>query len=87
MLPTLRPDQEVLINPQAYRQCLPSPGHIVVVRHPQQPELLIVKRILFLASDGRCYLQGDNAIESTDSRQFGLLPLSYIAGKVHCLLP
>jgi nickel-type superoxide dismutase maturation protease len=87
MLPTLRPDQEVLINPRAYRQSPPAPGHIVVVRHPQQSELLIVKRILFLESDDRCYLQGDNAIESTDSRQFGLLPLSSIAGKVHCLLP
>ncbi|WP_239112556.1 nickel-type superoxide dismutase maturation protease [Halomicronema sp. CCY15110] len=87
MLPTLLPDQEVLINPRAYRQSPPSPGEIVVVRHPQQPELLIVKRILFLESDGRCYLQGDNAIASTDSRQFGLLPLSQIAGKVHCRFP
>lgn len=87
MTPTLQPHQEVLINPRAYRRALPVPGEIVVVPHPHQANLLIVKRILFVESDGRCYLQGDNANESTDSRQFGLVPLSQIAGKVHCLLP
>ena len=87
MTPTLQPHQEVLINPRAYRHFQPLPGEIVVVEHPHQAGLFIVKRILFVELDGRCYLQGDNRAESTDSRQLGLFPLKQISGRVHCLFP
>lgn len=87
MLPLLAPPQEVLLDPAAYRATPPQPGDIVVAHHPQHPQLRIIKRILFVEADGHCYLQGDNAIASTDSRQFGLLPPSQIDGKVVCLFP
>lgn len=87
MMPSLEPHQEVLISPRAYKNVLPRSGDIVVAYHPVQTDLLIVKRILFVEEDGRCYLQGDNAIESNDSRQFGLVSKKQIIGKVHCLLP
>jgi len=87
MMPTLTPAQEVLIDPSAYRLTAPEPGDIVVACHPHQPDLRIVKRILFVETGDRCYLQGDNPHSSSDSRQFGLVPLSQIEGKVLCLLP
>lgn len=86
-MPHLHPHQEVLINPGAYQNTLPLPDDIVVAYHPSQADLLIVKRILFVETDGRCYLQGDNEIESSDSRQFGLVSPQQIVGKVHCLFP
>lgn len=87
MLPTLKPRQETLIDPRAYKHTHPFPGDVVIADHPQQPGLRIVKRVLFVESDGRCYLQGDNKLESKDSRQFGLVPLNKIRGKICCLLP
>ena len=87
MVPTLKPRQEVLINPKAYEKVLPQPDDIVVAYHPYQAGLLIVKRILFVEPDGHCYLKGDNAAESSDSQQFGLVSRHKIAGKVQCLFP
>ena len=87
MMPLLRPLQEVLFNPSAYQQQLPLPNEIVIASHPYQSDLRIIKRILFVETDGRCYLQGDNADESQDSRQLGLVPLNQIQGKVLCLFP
>lgn len=87
MAPSLKPHQEVLINLRAYNNVPPLPGDIVVAYHPAQANLLIVKRILFVEEDGRCYLHGDNTIKSSDSREFGLVSQKHIIGKVHCLLP
>lgn len=87
MMPELPPPQEVLLDPSAYQRQLPLPGEIVVAYHPYQPGLRIIKRILFVEANGHCYLQGDNPDESQDSRQFGLISLEQIQGKVLCLLP
>lgn len=87
MSPGLRPPQEVLIDPNAYRQKLPHPGEIVVAFHPKQPNLRIIKRVLYAEPNGLCFLQGDNPIQSQDSRHFGLVSTHYIQGKAVCLLP
>jgi nickel-type superoxide dismutase maturation protease len=87
MQPSLNPGEELLINPYAYGQKLPEPGDIVVARHPEQPELPIVKRVLFVEADGRCYLKGDNPEESTDSRRFGLVPPRFLMGQVISRFP
>lgn len=82
MLPLLKPGEEILIDLQAYRDTLPRVGDIVIARHPQKPELKIVKRIALVLEDGDCFLQGDNPRESTDSRMFGVVKRDYILGKV-----
>ncbi len=87
MAPLLMSGQEVLLDPHAYRRQPPQPNDIVVAEHPQQPGFRIIKRVEFVEADGRCYLKGDNAIASTDSRQFGLVTLPQIYGKVLCLFP
>lgn len=87
MLPLLAPGQEVLIDAAAYRRRSPQPDDIVVAYHPQQPHLRIIKRIEFVASEGRFYLKGENSSESSDSRQFGLVSQTQIVGQVVCLFP
>lgn len=87
MLPLLKPGQEVLLNPYAYRQQLPQPDDIVVARHPQKPHLWLVKRVQFVEADGRCYLKGDNITASTDSRQLGLIAATELLGQVVCRFP
>ncbi|MEM9137236.1 MAG: nickel-type superoxide dismutase maturation protease [Cyanobacteria bacterium P01_F01_bin.42] len=82
MLPTLKPGDEVLYQPLT-RTLLP--GDIVIINHPQQPHLKLIKRILSLEATNRLDLRGDNAEESTDSRHFGLVSRSQVVGKVTCL--
>ncbi len=63
---------------------LPMPiykvGDIVVATHPIQTDLIIVKRIELITSDGRLRLRGANSEESTDS--FGLVSQNKIIGKM-----
>lgn len=72
--------------PGVYQRSLPAPGDIVVARHPHQPDLLVIKWVVFVDSD-RCYLRGLNPGQSSDSRQFGLVPIDQILGRVECRLP
>ena len=86
MLPLLAAGTEVLINPAAYRQQPPAPGDLVVARHPRQPDLRLIKWVVY--TDGEsCFLKGLNADASTDSREFGLVPWSEILGQVVCRFP
>jgi nickel-type superoxide dismutase maturation protease len=67
-------------------------GDVVVVEHPRRPGFQMVKRIVAgpgdLAPDGRglaagaWWLEGDNASESTDSRQFGPVTHDRIVARV-----
>ncbi len=82
MTPLLKPGEEILIDPRAYRHIPPKVGDIVVARHPYQKHLRLVKRVTLVLEDGRCFLKGDNPIESTDSRSFGLVDSQHIIGKV-----
>jgi nickel-type superoxide dismutase maturation protease len=82
MMPRLKPGDEVLLNPRAYRHTPPQPGHIVVAYHPFRPELQVVKRITQTLADGRYYLEGDNPAESSDSRTFGPVRPDQILGQI-----
>ena len=60
----------------------PRAGEVVVARDPREPERLLVKRVRSVAPDG-VTIQGDHAdpAESTDSRQFGPIPVSAVIGQ------
>lgn len=77
MLPTLEHGDLVvatgLIRPSAL-----LPGHVVVIRHQGLEK---IKRVVE-AENGEIIVQGDNTADSTDSRQYGPLPLSSVRGKV-----
>jgi nickel-type superoxide dismutase maturation protease len=83
MLPTLSPGRTVLMNPRAYRRTIATVGDIVVCEHPQQPGLLMIKRITEIDKTGVVVL-GDNPDASTDSRHFGRVPLRNLCGRVEC---
>ncbi|NSC23838.1 nickel-type superoxide dismutase maturation protease [Streptomyces albus subsp. chlorinus] len=69
MQPTLRPgDQLVVVYGAAVH-----PGDVVVLRHPFQHDLLIVKRAVERRSGG-WWVCGDNPLVRNDSREFGVVP-------------
>ena len=57
-------------------------GDVVVARHPDRPELEIIKRITAIDADGAVFLTGDNPAASTDSRQFGAVSRAHILARV-----
>lgn len=87
MIPLLKPDDEVLVDPRAYRSRPPQPNDIVVARHPYKVGVHIIKRVVALQGDGRICLEGDNPLESTDSRSFGTVSAAYILGRVTSRFP
>ena len=83
MRPTLAPGDVVLVDPRAFRHGrIPAWDDIVVARHPQQPDLEIIKRVAIVEADGQCLLLSDNPAAGTDSRQFGTVPVSALRGRV-----
>jgi nickel-type superoxide dismutase maturation protease len=72
MLPTLRHGDWLLIqyvkSPDVVRE-----GDVVILRHPLQQDLLIVKRAVE-RREGGWWVLGDNTFAESDSRQFGTVP-------------
>jgi len=77
MSPTLEPGDALVVS----RKAKPTDGAIVVVRRPDQQDLLVVKRARERRSAGWVVV-GDNPTESTDSRTFGPVPDHLIEGVV-----
>jgi len=81
MSPTLLSGERALFDRLAYQRDRPARGDIVLVRHPANPDLRMVKRITAVAGDitpddtvledGEYWVEGDNIGASTDSRSFG----------------
>lgn len=82
MVPTLREGQFVLVDEAR----LPEVGELVVARHPQQTDLLVVKRVRHITADGMFDLVSDNAAAGTDSRTWGPVPAGGIVGTVTLLM-
>jgi nickel-type superoxide dismutase maturation protease len=76
MEPRLRPGDWLLV----LRARRARDGQLVIARHPDKPDMLLVKRAT-RRPDGRWWLSSDNpAAAAVDSRRFG--PVSAIEGKV-----
>ncbi len=60
-------------------------GDIVVASHPKIKSKLIIKRI-YQIDQNKFDLRGDNFLSSTDSREWGLVKLDLIVGKVEKIL-
>jgi nickel-type superoxide dismutase maturation protease len=78
MLPTLEPDDEVLIAPRREARV----GDVVVARHPFRSDAVLIKRLDAYDERGNAVLLGDNPTESTDSRTLGAVPPDRILGPV-----
>ncbi|PWZ45308.1 Mitochondrial inner membrane protease subunit 2 [Zea mays] len=80
-----------------------SRGDVVVFRSPRDHRELVVKRLIALPGDwiqipekqeiqqipqGRCWVEGDNAATSFDSRSYGPVPMGLLRGRVtHIIWP
>ncbi|MFJ1971905.1 nickel-type superoxide dismutase maturation protease [Streptomyces sp. NPDC087903] len=57
------------------------PGDVVVLRHPFQQDLLIVKRAVE-RREGGWWVLADNSFAGSDSNDYGVVPDDLILGKV-----
>lgn len=88
MEPTLLAGDRLVTAP-ALRRWL-TPGRLVVVADPANPDHLVVKRLVRIDSgrDGTTVeVHGDNPASSTDSRTWGALPVDAIRRVVACRWP
>lgn len=76
MVPTLHPGDRLLLRYGARVR----PGDVVVVRHPFQHDLLVVKRAVE-RRDAGWWLLGDNSYVPSDSREFGAVPDDLVVAK------
>ncbi|WP_433477607.1 nickel-type superoxide dismutase maturation protease [Spirillospora sp. CA-142024] len=79
MLPGLRPGDWLIVRTGVR----PAPGDLLVARHPERAELLIVKRAAYRA-EGGWWLESDNqrAPGNRDSWDFGPVPDALVVGRV-----
>jgi SOS-response transcriptional repressor LexA len=77
MEPALYPGDWLLV----LRTRRARPGALVLARHPERPDLLLVKRLARRLPDGSCWLESDNpGAGAVDSRRFG--PVAVLEGRV-----
>jgi nickel-type superoxide dismutase maturation protease len=79
MLPALAPGDWLLVRAGAR----PGPGDVVVARHPERADVLIVKRVAHRSGSG-WWLESDNqrARGRRDSWDFGAVPDDLVLGRV-----
>lgn len=77
MMPGFRAGDRLLLGPPWWTR----PGQVVAVIDPREPGRLLVKRVHAI-NRSVIEVRGDNGAASTDSRQFGPLPRSSLAGRV-----
>jgi nickel-type superoxide dismutase maturation protease len=76
MLPVLQPGDRVVV----WKTASVRPGDIVAASDPRQPGRALLKRAAEIGPGGAVLL-GDNPGQSTDSRQFGPVPVASLQGK------
>jgi nickel-type superoxide dismutase maturation protease len=77
MVPTLQHGDRLLLQYGARIR----PGDVIVLRHPFQQDLLVVKRAVELR-EGGWWVLGDNPYAGGDSTDYGTVPVDLVLGKV-----
>ncbi|MFD7713234.1 nickel-type superoxide dismutase maturation protease [Streptomyces sp. NPDC059785] len=77
MVPTLHHGDQLLVQYGARVK----PGDVVVLRHPFQQDLLVVKRIAE-RREGGWWVLGDNAYAGGDSTDYGTVPEDLVLARV-----
>ncbi len=81
MEPEYKQGDEVLVSRLAYLFTKPDVGDVVVIKHPGNKTIRMMKRIV-RKSGSQYFVEGDNYKNSTDSRHFGPVTRLDIVGKV-----
>ncbi|MEM9562043.1 MAG: nickel-type superoxide dismutase maturation protease [Actinomycetota bacterium] len=82
MFPTLTEGEFVLVDEDR----TPAVGELALARHPDDADLLVVKRVAAFTADGRVDVRSDNPEAGTDSRTWGPLEAAAVVGAVTLLL-
>jgi nickel-type superoxide dismutase maturation protease len=87
MEPALRPGDWLLVHRHRHRHHRRHsrrirPGQVVLARHPDQPDMLIVKRAAHPVEGGWWLVADNPGAGAVDSRHFGPVPGSLIEGRV-----
>lgn len=77
MVPTLRHGDRLLVHYGARVRA----GDVIVLRHPFQQDLLVVKRAA-QRREGGWWVLGDNAYAGGDSTDYGTVPEELVIGRV-----
>lgn len=77
MVPTLYQGDQVLVRYGARVR----PGQVVILRHPLQQNLLIVKRAVG-RREGGWWVLADNPGAGADSTDYGAVPAEFVLGRV-----
>lgn len=77
MVPTLNPGDQVLVHYGAPVKA----GDVVLLRHPLQQDLIIVKRLVE-RRDAGWWVLADNEFVEGDSRLYGAVPEELLIGRV-----
>jgi nickel-type superoxide dismutase maturation protease len=83
MVPALFPGDYLLVwRGIAGRPLRVKPGQLIIARHPERPQMLLVKRAAWREPDG-WWLSSDNPrAGAVDSAQFGLVAPELIEGRL-----
>lgn len=84
MRPLFQPKTQLLVRP--IRVGSVQEKDCVVLNHPVRSGFHLVKQVERLLPDGSIWVQGVNALESTDSRTWGPIAPDLIVGKVSAIL-
>jgi nickel-type superoxide dismutase maturation protease len=76
MAPTLEPGDHILV----WKTKSVRPGDIVAASDPRRPGRAVLKRVIEVLPEG-LFLRGDNPEHSTDSRHYGLVPITSVQGR------
>jgi nickel-type superoxide dismutase maturation protease len=79
MAPSLLPGDRLLVESRSYERRSPRPGEVVLAADPREPDRELIKRVAGVDdAASAAELRGDAPDASTDSREFGAVPLSTI---------
>jgi nickel-type superoxide dismutase maturation protease len=79
MAPALLAGDRLLVESRSYRSRAPRPGEVVLAADPREAERELIKRVATVdEAAAAADLRGDAPDKSTDSRDFGAVPLSTI---------
>ncbi len=83
MAPTFLPGDRLLVLARPLgNPAWPSVGDVVAVADPRDPDRTLVKRVAAVdRAAGTLELRGDDPGASTDSRQFGPVPVASVVGR------